>query len=96
MLLASVISKPTNNSVAHREMFRHLESDDISMNVLVVQQLRAYLLDGRLPSEIALLKFIQALQFIFKNKNKFPEVSFDEWITLVSKNRGKVKIKLFE
>lgn len=74
-------------------MFRHLESDDASMNALVVQQLRAYLLDEQLSSEILLSKFIQALQIIFKNAQKFAEVSLDEWITLVSKNRGKVKNK---
>ncbi len=74
-------------------MFRCLESNDESMNALVVQQLRAYLLDEQLSSDISLPKFIQALEIIFKNSQKFSEVSFDEWTTLVTKNRGKVKIK---
>jgi hypothetical protein len=76
-------------------MFRYLESDDVSMNVLVVQQLRGYLLDEQLSSEILLPKFIQALQIIFQNSQKFTEISFDEWSTLIAKNRGKVKIKFF-
>jgi hypothetical protein len=71
-----------------------LESDDASMNALVVQQLHAYLLDEQLSPEILLPKFIQALQMIFKNSKKFPEVSLDEWARLISKNRGKVKIKI--
>jgi hypothetical protein len=76
-------------------MFRYLESDDVSMNVLVVQQLRAYLLDEQLSSEILLPKFIQTLQIIFQNSQKLAEISFDEWSTLIAKNRGKVKIKFF-
>ena len=87
----STISKTNDHSIAHREMFRHLESDDTSMNALVVEQLHAYLIDGQLSPEILPQKFIQALQFIFKNPKKFPQVSLDEWATLISKNRGKVK-----
>ncbi len=74
-------------------MFRYLESDDASMNVLVVEQLRAFLLDEQLSSDILLPKFIQALEIIFNNPQKFSEVSFDEWTILVAKNRGKVKKK---
>jgi len=77
-------------------MFRYLESDDASMNALVVQQLRGYLIDEQLSSEILLPKFIQALQIIFKNSQKFAEVSLNEWTTLIAKNRGKVKIEPFK
>jgi hypothetical protein len=77
-------------------MFHYLESNDASMNAVVVQQLRAYLLDEQLSAEILLPKFIQALQIIFKDSQKFAEISLDEWATLIEKNRGKVKIKLFK
>ncbi len=75
-------------------MFRYLESNDVSLNAVVVQQLRAYLLDEQLSSDISLPKFIQALEIIFKNSQKFVGISFDEWATLIATNRGKVKIKL--
>ncbi len=77
-------------------MFRYLESDDASMNALVVQQLRGYLIDEQLSSEILLPKFIQALQIIFQNSQKFAEISLDEWSTLIAKNRGKVKLNFFQ
>ncbi|CAF3633749.1 unnamed protein product [Rotaria sp. Silwood1] len=79
-----------NTSNIHRELFRHLESDDASMNALIIRQLRGYLVDEQLSSEILLPKFIQALQFVFRNFRKFPEVSLDEWTTLIAKNRGKI------
>jgi len=65
------------------------------MNALAVQQLRGYLLNEQLPSEILLPKFIQALQIIFKHSQKFTEVSLDEWATLIENHRGKVNIKHF-
>ncbi|CAF3890479.1 unnamed protein product, partial [Rotaria sordida] len=90
---SSTIPKDNNkndHSTAHREMFRYLESDDVSKNVYVVQQLRVCLLNEQLSSEILLSKFIQALQIIFKNSQKFIEVSLDEWERLITKNRGKI------
>ncbi len=75
-------------------MFRCLESNDPSMNALVVEQLRAYLTDERLSSEISLSKFIQALQIIFRNSQKFTNVSLDEWSKLIAKNRGKVNVEI--
>jgi hypothetical protein len=76
-------------------MFRYLESDDVSMNAFVVQQLRAYLVDEQLSADISLSKFMQALQIIFRNSQKFAEVSLDEWSKLVAKNRGKVNKRIF-
>jgi hypothetical protein len=64
------------------------------MNALVVEQLRAYLTDERLSSEISLSKFIQALQIIFRNSQKFTNVSLDEWSKLIAKNRGKVNVEI--
>ncbi|CAF2799981.1 unnamed protein product [Rotaria sp. Silwood2] len=90
---SSAIPKNNNKiniSNVHCELFRHLESDDTSMNALIIRQLRGYLVDEQLSSEILLPKFIQALQFIFQNSQKFPEVSLDEWTTLIAKNRGKI------
>ena len=72
-------------------MFRNLESNDLSKNKLVIQQLRTYLVNEQLPSEILLPKLIQALQTTFKNPQKYTEISLDEWATLITKNRGKVK-----
>ncbi|CAF0880501.1 unnamed protein product [Adineta steineri] len=77
-------------SATHREMFHCLESNDPSMNALVVQQIRAYLIEKQLPTEISLAKFIQALETIIKNSKKFTTVSFDELATLISDNRGKI------
>lgn len=77
-------------SAAHREMFRCLESNEKSMNALVAQQLQGYLSDGQLPAEILLPKFIQALQVIFKNPQKFAQISLEQWARLIEQNRGKV------
>lgn len=83
--------KDTDESpIAHRELFKCLESNDPSMNALVVEQLRAYLLDEQLPSNILLPKFIQALQKIVRNRDKFSQVSLEEWEQLIGINRGKV------
>ena len=84
-------AKDTDEHVAsHRELFNCLESNDPSMNALVVEQLRAYLLDEQLPSNILLPKFIQALQKIFRNRGKFSQISLEEWEQLIGINRGKV------
>ncbi len=91
--LASVVPKTNDQSAVHREMFGYLESDDVSMNAFVVQQLRAYLVDEQLSPDILLSKFIQALQIIFRNSRKFPEISLDEWSKLIAKNRGKVRYR---
>ncbi|CAF3437622.1 unnamed protein product [Rotaria sp. Silwood1] len=91
----SAIPKDNNkndHSAAHREMFHYLESNDASKNSLVVQQLRTYLLNEQLPSEILLPKFIQALQIILRNSQKFTDISLGEWATLIAKNRGKIFI----
>jgi len=96
--LASAVPKTAGaneQSAAHHEMFRYLESDDVSMNAFVVQQLRAYLVDEQLSADISLSKFMQALQIIFRNSQKFAEVSLDEWSKLVAKNRGKVNKRIF-
>ena len=73
-------------------MFHYLESDDTHLNILVVQRLRGYLLNEQLSSEILLPKFVQALQTIFRNSQKFASVSLDEWAMLIAKNRGKVML----
>ena len=91
--LASAVPKnedDIDNSAAHREMFRCLDSSDPSENAFVVQQLHSVLQKGELPSFIAPTKFVQALQMVFKSPTKFSQVSVDEWTTLVSNNRGKV------
>ena len=95
LILVSAIpenNKTIDHSSVHRELFHYLESDDISLNTLVVQRLRGYLLDEQLSSEILLPKFVQALQIIFRNSQKFAAVPLDEWAILIAKNRGKVKL----
>ncbi len=79
--LASAVPKTAGaneQSAAHHEMFRYLESDD-----------------EQLSADISLSKFMQALQIIFRNSQKFAEVSLDEWSKLVAKNRGKVNKRIF-
>ena len=80
-------------STNHRTLFQYLESNDASMNEIAVKQLQTYLVNEQLPSDISMQKFIQALQMIFKNTDKFSQLSLDQWWTLIEPNRGKVKSK---
>ncbi|CAF3559986.1 unnamed protein product [Rotaria socialis] len=89
------VAVPKNNNnndtpTKHCELFRRLESDDESINALAISQLRTYLVNEQLSSEILLPTFVQALQFIFHNFRKFPRVSLSKWILLIAKNRGKI------
>ncbi|CAF2201932.1 unnamed protein product [Rotaria magnacalcarata] len=89
------VAVPKNNNkndtpTKHCELFRRLESDDESINALAISQLRTYLVNEQLSSEILLPTFVQALQFIFHNFRKFPRVSLSKWIILIAKNRGKI------
>ncbi|UJR38217.1 hypothetical protein I4U23_030890 [Adineta vaga] len=93
VILASAGPKTTDKddqSTAHRDMFRHLESDDPSTNALVIGKLHSFLVDKQLSKEISLQKFIQALQTVFKNSRKFVQIRLDEWATLIANNRGKI------
>jgi len=80
-------------STNHRTLFQYLESNDASMNEIAVKQLQTYLVNEQLPSDISMQKFIQALQMIFKNTDKFSQLSLDQWWSLIEPNRGKVKSK---
>lgn len=79
-----------DHSISHRELFSSLQSNDSSINATIVEKFRLCLLDEQLPSNISPAKFIQALQTIVRNHQKFSQVSLDEWQALISKNRGRV------
>ncbi|CAF1460969.1 unnamed protein product [Adineta ricciae] len=89
----STVRKSTgkiDQSVAHREMFRRLESDDPAMYTIVVEKLHSCLVNKQLSGEISLQKFIQALQTVFMKTRKFSQISLDEWATLIENNRRKI------
>lgn len=98
-ILASTERKTTgkiDQSVAHREMFRRLESDDPAMYTIIVEKLHSSLVDKRLSGEISLQKFIQGLQAIFMKTRKFNQISLDEWANLIANNRRKVHTRRFD
>ena len=80
-----------DHSIAHRELFSSLQSNDPLVNATIVERIRACLRDEQAPSKISLAKFIQALQTIVQNTQKFSQISLDEWQRLISNNRGKVR-----